>query len=72
MMTVGKFYRQTWWLWLIFAALIAGLCYFVSEIFLFGFPIMVVYSIFFAITRVKEIRQDEQEAESQNSKSAAN
>lgn len=63
MMTLGKFYRQTWWLWLIFAVLLAGLCYFVSLIFVLGFPVLIAYSVFFGVTRVNEIRRDEQEAE---------
>ena len=63
MMTLGKFYRQTWWLWLIFAGLLAGLCYFVSLIFVLGFPVLIAYSVFFGVTRVNEIRRDEEEAE---------
>jgi hypothetical protein len=66
MMTIGKFYRQTWWLWVIFAGLIAGLCYFVSLIFVLGFPLLTAYSIFFGITRVKDIREEEKE-KAQNS-----
>jgi hypothetical protein len=61
MMTLGKFYRQTWWLWLIFAALLACLCYFVSLIFVLGFPILIAYSVFFGITRVNEIRREEED-----------
>ena len=61
MMTIGKFYRQTWWLWVIFAGLIGGLCYFVSPIFVLGFPLLAAYSIFFGITRVKDIREEEEE-----------
>jgi hypothetical protein len=62
MMTIGKFYRQTWWLWLIFAALIAGLCYFVSLVFVLGFPILIAYSVFFGITRVNEINQEQSDS----------
>jgi hypothetical protein len=61
MMTIGKFYRQTWWLWLLFAALIGGLCYFVSMIFVLGFPLLIAYSVFFGITRVKDINEEEAE-----------
>jgi hypothetical protein len=62
MMTIGKFYRQTWWLWTLFAALIAGLCYFVSLIFIFGFPLLIAYSVFFGITRVNDINEEERES----------
>jgi hypothetical protein len=58
-MTLGKFYRQTWWLWLLFTIVLCACAYFVSLIFLFGIPILAVYSVYFGIVRVAEIRAQE-------------
>ena len=58
-MTLGRFYRQTWWLWLLFTIVLLVCAYFVSLIFLFGIPILAVYSVYFGIVRVAEIRAQE-------------
>jgi len=59
MTTLGTFYKQTWWLWLLFAAALIALAYYTSLIFLFGLPILIAYSVFFGFLRVAEIRREE-------------
>jgi hypothetical protein len=59
MTTLGTFYRQTWWLWLLFAAALVGMSLITSLIFLLGIPVLFAYSVFFGMMRVAEIRRDE-------------
>jgi hypothetical protein len=61
MMTLGTFYRQTWWLWVMFVLCLGVLAYVVSLVFLVGIPVLIVYSIYFGIVRVGEIRKEEEE-----------
>ncbi|HEX4056496.1 MAG TPA: hypothetical protein VHX86_19720 [Tepidisphaeraceae bacterium] len=62
MMTLGTFYRQTWWLWMLFLICLCVLAYIVSLVFLVGIPALIAYSIYFGIVRVAEIRKEEAEA----------
>jgi len=61
MTTLGAFYRQTWWLWLLFAIALVALAYFTSLIFLLGVPLLIAYSVFFGVVRVAEIRREEKD-----------
>ena len=59
MNTLGAFYKQTWWLWLLFAILLGALAHFVSLVFLLGIPVLAAYSFYFGAMRVGEIREEE-------------
>jgi hypothetical protein len=46
-----QLFKETWWLWLIFTAIVASLCFFVSLIFLMTVPILVTVFFYFAFVR---------------------
>lgn len=46
--------RETWWLWLVFAVMIALMAVWVSAMFLFMYPILVVVCMYFAFVRYDE------------------
>jgi hypothetical protein len=71
MTTLRSYYRQTWWLWLLFIIALAGLAYYLSLVFLLGIPILIAYSVFFGIVRVAEIRKEETESMRDQKKGAA-
>jgi len=48
------FLKQTWWLWLGYVAVAAGLIYFVAPVFWAVIPMMVVNFFYFAIVRYDE------------------
>ena len=62
MVTLAAFYRQTWWLWLLFLVGLGLLAHFISLAFLFGIPALIGYSVYFGIVRVAEIRKEREEA----------
>jgi hypothetical protein len=51
------FYKQTWWLWLIFLCVFAALTYYVSPLFVVMIPGLIGYSIYFGIIRTSELRE---------------
>ena len=62
MHTIGGFYKQTWWLWLLFVLLFAFLTYKVSLIFIVLIPGIILYSVYFGVVRVTELNEKEQKA----------
>ena len=51
------FYKQTWWLWLLFVALFAALSWYVSFLFVLMIPGILGYSIYFGIVRTSELAE---------------
>ncbi|MDB5328730.1 MAG: hypothetical protein JWM57_4299 [Phycisphaerales bacterium] len=51
------FYKQTWWLWLIFLAVFVALSYYVSPLFVIMIPGLILYSIYFAVVRISELKE---------------
>lgn len=46
--------RETWWLWLLFALMVAFMSFFISAMFLFMYPILAVVCTYFAFVRYDE------------------
>jgi hypothetical protein len=57
--TLGSYYRQTWWLWLLFITVLVVLSYKLSSLFIIFIPATLAYSFYFGIVRVAEIRAEE-------------
>jgi len=57
--TLGSYYRQTWWLWVLFIAVLVVLSYKLSSLFIIFIPATLIYSVYFGIVRVAEIREEE-------------
>ena len=53
------FYKQTWWLWLLFVLVFAWLTYRVSALFVVMVPGIVLYSVYFGIIRTSELAEKE-------------
>lgn len=55
---MGAYYRQTWWLWLLFMAVFGVISYYVSFIFLIFIPGLAAYSWYFGAVRLSELRKE--------------
>jgi hypothetical protein len=53
------FYKQTWWLWLLFVVLFALLAKYVSFLFVLMIPGIILYSVYFGIVRTSELAQQQ-------------
>ena len=51
------FYKQTWWLWLIFLIVFAAMSYYVSALFVVMIPGLILYSIYFGVVRISELNE---------------
>lgn len=51
------FYKETWWLWLIFMLVFVALTYYVSPLFVVMIPGLIGYSIYFGIVRTSELNE---------------
>ena len=51
------FYKQTWWLWLLFLAVFVGLSYYVSPLFVIMIPGLILYSLYFGVVRTSELAE---------------
>jgi 4-hydroxybenzoate polyprenyltransferase len=49
------FYKQTWWLWLLFLGVFVALSYFVSPLFIVMIPGLILYSVYFGVVRTSEL-----------------
>ena len=52
-----NYYRQTWWLWVLFVLVFAWLAYKVSVLFVIMIPGIALYSAYFGIVRVSELAE---------------
>ncbi len=50
-----RFYKKTWWLWLLFCALFVVLGIYVMSLFYFFIPGLLGYSLYFGIVRGSEM-----------------
>lgn len=53
------FYKQTWWLWLLFLAVFVALSYYVSPLFVVMIPGLLLYSVYFGVVRTSELREQQ-------------
>lgn len=51
------FYKQTWWLWLIFLGVFAALSWYVNLLFVVMIPGLILYSIYFGVVRISELEE---------------
>jgi hypothetical protein len=53
------FYKQTWWLWLLFLGVFVALTVKVSALFVIMIPGLILYSIYFGVVRTSELAERE-------------
>lgn len=56
------FYKQTWWLWLLFLIVFVGLAVYVSPLLVIMIPGLILYSIYFGVVRTTELAEQEKAA----------
>ena len=59
MTSMADYYRQTWWLWLVFVIVFGLLGHFVVALFYLFIPGLLIYSAYFGMVRVSEFRNIE-------------
>ena len=50
-----RYYRQTWWLWLLLTVAFVVLAWYVSALFWIFIPFLLAYSVYFGLIRVSEL-----------------